>query len=208
LSAINCATFYLPESETGVQMSSANRDTSCWYVVHTHPKQEDRTNVNLKTWGIETFNPTLKVNRYNEFTGKVTHIIKPLFPGYIFSRFIYNDSYHRVRYTRGVQSLVSFNNVPVPVDDEIVELVKSQIGGDGFVKTSDDFKAGDEVVINNGRFQNFCGVFEREMPDSDRVRILLNTVSFQAHVVVNKALVSKASTIKRLPAQHKFATAL
>jgi len=189
-------------------MSSANGDTACWYVVHTHPKQEDRTNTNLRAWGIETFNPTLKVNKYNEFTGKVTHLIKPLFPSYIFSRFNYNDSYHRVRYTRGVHSLVSFSNVPVPVDDEIVELVKSQIGGDGFVKTFDDFKAGDEVVINHGRFQNFCGVFEREIPDSDRVRILLNTVSFQAHVVVDRALVSKASTIRRLPAQNKFATTL
>ena len=183
-------------------------DTACWYVVHTHPKQEDRTNTNLRAWGIETFSPTLKVNKYNEFTGKVTHLIKPLFPNYIFSRFNYNNSYHRVRYTRGVHSLVSFNNMPVQVDDEIVELVKSQIGGDGFVKTFDDLKAGDEVVINHGRFQNFCGVFEREIPDSDRVRILLNTVSFQAHVVVDRALVSKASTIKRLPAQNKFATTL
>lgn len=186
-------------------MSSANGNTSCWYVVHTHPKQEDRTDTNLRTWGIETFSPRLQVNKYNEFNGKVTYVINPLFPGYIFSRFKYNDLYHRVRYTRGVHSLVSFNNVAVPVDDEIVELVKSQIGGDGFVKTFAELKVGDEVVINDGRFQNFCGVFEREMPDGDRVRILLNTVSFQAHVVVDRALVRKAPAIKRLPAQHKFA---
>jgi transcription antitermination factor NusG len=100
---------------------------------------------------------------------------------------------------------VSFNNKPAPVDDEIVELVRSQIGRDGFVKTLDELKPGDEVVINNGRFQNFCGVFEREMPDSDRVRILLNTVSFQAHVVVDKALLTKVSTEKRAPAHTQFA---
>lgn len=178
-------------------MSEAMADTLTWYVLHTHPKQEDRTDANLKTLGIETLSPKLRVNKFNEFTGKVIHNVRPLFPGYIFSRFKYNEVFHRVRYTRGVHSLVSFNNKPVPVDDEIIELVRSQIGGDGFVKTLDELKAGDEVVINNGRFQHFCGVFERDMPDSDRVRILLNTVSFQAHIVVDRALVSKVSAEKR-----------
>ena len=162
----------------GVKMSEANGDSLSWYVVHTRPKQEDRTGTNLRTWGIETITPKLRVNKFNEFTGKLTQIVKPLFPRYIFSRFRYNELYHRVRYTRGVHSLVCFDNRPIPVDDEIIELVRLQIGGDGFVKTCDELKPGDEVVINNGRFQNFCGVFERRMPDSDRVRILLEHGEF------------------------------
>lgn len=175
-------------------MANSNGDILCWYVVHTHPKQEDRTHTNLMTWGIETITPKLRVNKYNEFTGKVTHLQKPLFPGYIFSRFKYNDVFHRVRFTRGVRNLVSFNNQPALLDDEIIALVRAQIGDDGFVKTLDELKAGDEVVIKDGRFKNFYGVFEREMPDADRVRILLNAVSFQAHVLVDRALVSKVST--------------
>jgi len=183
-------------------MSEAIADTLSWYVLHTHPKQEDRTDANLRTLGIETVSPKLRVNKFNEFTGKLIHNVTALFPGYIFIRFKYNELYHRVRYTRGVHSLVSFNNKPVPVDDEIIELVRSQIGGDGFVKL-DELKAGDEVRINNGRFQDFYGVFERDLPDSDRVRILLNTVSFQAHIVVDRALVSKVSPQRR--AQPSYA---
>jgi len=175
-------------------------DTLSWYVVHTHPKQEERTSSNLMTLGIETLAPKLRVAKFNEFTGKLTQLVKPLFPGYIFSRFKYNELFHKVTYTRGVHSLVRFNNNPVPVDDEIIELVRSQIGGDGFVKTLDELKAGDEVVINNGRFQDFCGVFERGMPDSNRVRILLNTVSFQAHIVVDRSLVRKVTHDKRITA--------
>ena len=72
-------------------MSVENGDTLSWYVVHTHPKQEDRTNTNLKAMGIETLAPTLRVNKFNEFTGKLTHMVKPLFPSYIFSRFRYNE---------------------------------------------------------------------------------------------------------------------
>jgi transcriptional antiterminator RfaH len=185
-------------------MSTANGDSFSWYVVHTRPKQEDRTSTNLQTLGIETLNPKLRVNKFNEFSGKLTQIVKPLFPGYIFSRFRYNQNYHQVRYTRGVHSLVRFNDQPVPVADEIIELVRMQIGGDGFVKTFDELKPGDEVVINNGRFQNFYGVFERGMPDSDRVRILLNTVGFQAHIVVDRTAVKKVSD-KRVATQHNFA---
>ena len=184
-------------------MSSANADSLCWYVVHTRPKQEDRTSTNLRTWGIETLNPKLRVNKFNEFTGRLTQIVKPLFPGYIFSRFRYNELYHRVRYTRGVHGLVCVDNQPVPVDDEIIEVVRSQMGGDGFVKI-DKLNPGDKVIINNGRFQNFYGVFERSLPDSDRVMILLNTVSFQAHVVLERALVKKVSG-PRTPAQPRFA---
>lgn len=144
-----------------------------------------------------TLAPRLLVDKYNQFTGQLTQVVKPLFPGYIFARFKFNKFYHRIRFTRGVHSLVMFNNTPAPVDDEIIELIRSRVGSDGFVKTTEDLKPGDVVVIKDGRFKNLCGVFERGMPDADRVRILLNTVSFQAHVVVNRAVVTKVSHDER-----------
>lgn len=166
-------------------------DTLNWYVVHTHPYEEDRTSGNLQSLGLEVLNPKLYVNKYNEFTGRPSRIVKPLFPTYIFVRFRYNESCHRIKFTRGVHSLVSFNNHPVPLDEEVVDLVRSRIGKDGFVKTVQDLKAGDEVVIREGRFQKLRGVFERELPDMVRIRILLKTIGFQGHVVVNRNLVSK-----------------
>jgi transcriptional antiterminator RfaH len=179
-------------------MSIAIGDTLSWYVVHTHPKQEERTSTNLQACGIETLTPKLRVNKYNEFTGKLSRLVKPLFPSYIFARFIYNEVFHKVRFSRGVHSLVGFNNKPSPLDDEIVGLIRSRIGADGFVKAFEELKPGDEVIIKDGRFQNFYGIFEREMEDADRVRILLSTVSFQAHVVVERVLVNKVAQEKAL----------
>jgi len=174
-------------------MLSLSQDSLSWYVVHTHPKQEDRASANLMAWGVETLTPKLRVKKYNQFTGRSTQVIKPFFPGYIFTRFKFNELYHKIRFTRGVHSLVCFNNKPIRIDDEIIDLVRSRTGDNGFVKEFEQLRAGDEVVINHGRFQNFCGVFEREMPDDDRVRILLNTVGFQAHIVVDRAFVNKVS---------------
>jgi transcription antitermination factor NusG len=94
---------------------------------------------------------------------------------------------------------VCFNNEPTPVDEEIISLIRSRIGTDGFVKAVAELKAGDEVVINEGRFQKLHGVFEREMQDADadRVTILLSSVNFQAHVVVDRVSVSLISQPKR-----------
>jgi transcriptional antiterminator RfaH len=174
-------------------MSQAIDDTLSWYVVHTHPKQEERTNSNLQSFGVETLTPNLRVNKYNEFSGHLTRLVKPLFPGYIFARFQFSRLYHRIRYTGGVHSLICFNDKPISVDDEIIELLRSRIGTDGFVTTNRDLKVGDRVVIREGRFRDLYGVFEQELPDADRVRILLSTIGFQAHVVVNRAVVDKVS---------------
>jgi len=177
-------------------------DTLNWYAIHTHPYQEERTNGNLQSLGLETLSPKLYVNKYNEFTGQPSRIVKPLFPTYIFTRFRFNQWYHRIKFTRGVHSLVCFNGQPVPLDEEIVTLVRSRIGNDGFVKTMQDLKAGDEVVITEGRFQKLRGIFERELPDTKRVRILLKAIGFQGHVVVNRSLVSKVPREDRASLSH------
>lgn len=177
----------------------ANLNILNWYVVHTQPQQEERASVNLRSWGIETLTPKVRVKKYNEFTNKLSRVPKHMFPSYIFGRFRFNEEYYRVRFTRGVHSVVMFTGSPAPVEDEIIDLIRSRIGPDGFVRTLEELEeltAGDQVIIKDGRFKGFCGVFDREIQDSERVRILLDTVSFQAHVVVDRELVHKFSMAK------------
>jgi len=175
-------------------MSEANGDILNWYVVHTHPQQEQRASVNLKYWGIETLTPKVQVSKVNEFTNKATRMARPMFPSYIFGRFRFNAEYHRVRFTRGVHSVVTFTGNPSPIEDEVIDLIRSRIGTDGLVKPLEELKSGDVVMIKHGRFKDLYGVFDRELQDSERVRILLNTVNFQAHVVVDRAVVQKFTT--------------
>jgi len=163
----------------------------CWYVAHTHPRQEERANSNLLAWGVETFIPKMKVIRYKAFTGEPIPLIKPLFPRYIFARFRLSDLYYKVRFTRGIRSLVSFMDKPCPIDDELIDLIKSRMDEEGLVRTVDNLKLGDEVIIKEGPLKSFSGVFVREMKDEDRIMILLRTVNYQAHVVIERGKVSK-----------------
>ena len=166
-------------------------EKSSWFLIHTNPKQEERTSSNLLAWNIETFAPQIREARYSQFTGARSFVVKPLFARYVFARFDLEVLFHKVRYTRGVRDLVSFGNGPVAVDDGIIELIRSRIAKDGFVKTCTDLQPGDVVVVREGALKDFTGIFEREMKDSDRVVVLLNTISYQARLQVDRKVLQK-----------------
>src|SRR5262249_16001473 len=157
------------------------------------PRQEDRAESNLNSFGVETFAPRFKESRRNFYTGEVTQHAKPLFPNYIFAKFRANDLYQKVRYTRGIRQIVSFAGYLTAIDKAVIHMIRSRIKEDGFIRIEGDLKLGDEVIIKDGPLKNFVGIFEREMKGADRVRILIQTVSYQAHVEIEKDLVKKIS---------------
>ena len=170
-----------------------------WYVLQTKPRQEDRADSNLTAWNIETLTPKLRERRSNPYTGIPMYVIKPLFPRYIFAKFNLSDSFHKVRFTRGVNDIVTFGDGPVPVDDEMIALIRCRMDKDGFVRIGETLNPGDRVVVKDSPLGNFAGVFERDIHESDRVMILLQTVSYQVHVCVGREFVRKALQLKDQP---------
>lgn len=168
-------------------------DHPCWYVVHTHPKQENRAESNLRAWNVETFFPKIRDTRFNEFSSKPAYVIKPLFPGYLFARFVMGNLLHKIRYTRGVHSVVCVGDTPASIDDAAIEIIAAQIDGEGFVKLGDELKPGTKVLIQAGPFKGFTGIFEREAKDTDRIKILLDSVCYQAHVEIERRLVKSVT---------------
>lgn len=170
----------------------AVKDDPQWYVVHTNPKQEDRAESNLRCWGVETLYPKLKTRRVNEFSGALTYITKPLFPRYIFAKFDARKQLAKISFTRGVHHVVSFGGQPTPVEEDIIRIIGSRMDDNGFVKIGEDLKPGDKVVIKGGPLRDFQGVFERELKDTERISVLLTTISYQGRVVVRKDLLQRA----------------
>jgi transcriptional antiterminator RfaH len=165
---------------------AAGTDVIYWYAIHTHPKQENRAERNLKAWDVETFLPRIRGRRFNEFTGEPSYFIRPLFPRYLFARFALDDLLHKVRFTRGVHSIVCVGSNPAPIDERIVEIIAAQIDEAGFVKIGDDLEPGARVMIQAGPFKGLSGVFEQEASEADRIKILLDCVNFQARVEVER----------------------
>jgi transcription elongation factor/antiterminator RfaH len=175
-------------------MGSTNFESSIrWYAIHTHPKQEARAESNLLAWNVETFVPRYRSRRSNQFRSEPIFQIKPLFARYIFARFDADDISHKVRYTRGVHSIVSVGGWPAPLDDPLIDMMKARQDEDGLIRLYDNIKSGDEVVVDAGNFSGFVGVFERRINDSGRVMILLKAATYSFHVVVPENNVSKVS---------------
>ena len=162
-----------------------------WYVIHTHLRQEERADSNLKAWDVETLAPKVIKKRYNEFTGKPTILVKPLFPRYIFARFKPSAVLHKVCYTRGVYSVIKFGDRLISIDDGIISIIRSRMTRDGFIKMNDEIKPGDEVMIKHGPLRGFLGIFERDMNCASRVVMLLNTYNLQARIVIDREWLKK-----------------
>lgn len=88
--------------------------------------------------------------------------------------------------------MLSFGEMPTAVDDVIVKTIQSQVGADGLVRIGEQFKPGDHVIVKGGPLKSLTAIFERERKDSERVVILLNSVNYQAHLQVNRAMISRA----------------
>jgi len=154
-----------------------------WYVVNTRPHQENVVARNLMRYGVETFSPQIRNERVIRRIRRT--VVSPLFSGYLFAKFNLNTHCRAVSYAHGVRRLVAFGQVPAVVDEEIIDSIKSR-APNGYVQIhSPVFKSGQTVRIQAGPLQGLEAIFEQEMNDHQRSLLLLQTLSYQARVVVS-----------------------
>lgn len=156
-----------------------------WYAIHTHPCREAVAAMNLERLGLEVFLPKMKQTK--SVWGVAKTIIKPLFSGYLFARFSPATYLHLIQYARGVRRVVGNGERPLPVDDEIIMAVRSEMDEDGYVRiTARPLRRGDRVMVQDGPLQGLIGTLDQEMDDRQRVIILLEAIEYQARILIEK----------------------
>ncbi len=158
-----------------------------WYLVYTKPKNEDSLAAKFQTSGFEVFNPKLNERRY--VRKKLQNVITPLFPSYLFVKFVFPDDLRFVKYTRGVRNVVGSESVPTIVPYEIITEIQKRME-QGVVSASPaKFNPGEEVTIKGGPLKDLEAVFEKELKGMERVSVLLKAID--AHAVVDGYLLAK-----------------
>jgi transcriptional antiterminator RfaH len=165
--------------------------SSHWYAIRTKAKQENRADINLRAWRVQTFTPKLKEHRRSGYGGR--YVSKPLFTRYIFAHFDASLLIHKINYTRGVQNVVSFGGSPVPIDDKVINLIRAQVDEDGFIRLGEELKLGDKVQVKFGPLKSLFGIFKQKIKDTDRVKILLSTVNYQSHLLIDREMIEKVN---------------
>jgi len=162
-----------------------------WFAVNTKPHREDVAAMNLERLGLDVLLP--KVSCFRSVHGSQRAMNAPLFPCYLFARFSPGDSLHSIRYARGVRKVVSAGDIPIPVDTAIISAIRSRMDALDCVELKPKgFGVGEVVFIQEGFLQGLTGVFERELSGQKRVVILLQSIEYQARVLVEKRFLSAA----------------
>ena len=158
-----------------------------WYCVHTKPSKEEHAALYLRdVLGLEEYLPRLKRKKTIRRVRRV--VVSPLFPRYLFCRFDPAVHYRAVRHAPEVIGTVSYGGEPTIVQDALVSELRSWVGESLDATTLvPGFRPGDAVEITDGPFQGLHASVVQEMPDRDRVAILLDVLTCGARMTVNRS---------------------
>lgn len=163
------------------EKTSGSENERAWYAVYTKPKCEHSVVILLNNAGIETLNPKIQIRKY--VRGKYTLVLEQLFPSYLFACFDRKKESHMIKYTRGVKYIVGKEN-PVVVPPEIIESVKERLEGDIIREIPENLRKGDRVLIKDGPFKDFYGIFEKTLPGKERSIILLEALYSKLNIEI------------------------
>ncbi len=154
-----------------------------WFVLNTKPKKEFQVERLFSEGGLEFYCPKYKHEDK----------IKPFFSGYGFIFFDHPEKYRLVKYTRGVKRIVGNEAGPIPIPEEMILEIKAR-EINGYIeleKYGEEPDIGDEIEIMEGPLKGLRGIFRKELTEKERVIILLNYVSYQGQLIIEKKKLKK-----------------
>lgn len=184
---------------TGMEENKETREHK-WYVVHTHSNYEQKAKKSLeervKAFHVEEFFDGILVpseQAPKAAPGKKKSANRRTFPGYILVRMVLTDkTWHVVMNTPKITGFVGGRTSPATIPDSEVEALRAQLeeGAEGRVYKS-EFNVGDEVLVNEGPFQNFSGVVDETKPEKGKVRVLVSIFGRSTPVELNFDQITK-----------------
>jgi transcriptional antiterminator RfaH len=141
-----------------------------WYTLHTKPNAEYQVAATLHKRGIETYLAEI------ESPNRKGREKKPFFPCYLFVRVdLEVTGLSQVQWTPGLRRIVAFDDRPVPLSDEVINLIQRRLEGvnAGGEPPIHPFHAGETVRITDGPLAGMQAIFEGPSTPSERVQVLL-----------------------------------
>lgn len=147
-----------------------------WYVARSKPRNEELLWKQFCLRNIEAYYPSIKVQTVNPRSRQ----LQSYFPCYIFVHVDLNlISKSTLDWMPGSAGLVSFGDEPAYIPDNLVYEIKQRINNldNDLDITHPSLCKGDKVIIHNGSFKGYEGVFDTKLSGVDRVRVLLSLMN-------------------------------
>jgi transcription antitermination factor NusG len=129
-----------------------------WYALRTRSRFEFAVREGLRAAGIEEYLPVHTIETREAGRTQLTKL--PIFPGYIFARFVAAREALVVLRTRGVVEILGAAGVPIAIPDEEIANLRSFAGYSRPVKVT-RCVPGAVVRVKRGPFAGVAGVVKR-----------------------------------------------
>ena len=130
-----------------------------WYACRTNPRAEKKVARLLEGAGFEWFLPLIEEERRWSDRTKVIEV--PLFPGYVFARFILSDL-SRILDLPPISTVARPAGYPTPIRDEVMDAIRRMVEGvneTGELPRNEDYLVeGDDVMVTEGPFRGMKGL--------------------------------------------------
>ena len=149
-----------------------------WFVLRVKAKHEQNVSWLLAIRSVESFVPSYNVRR--KWADRQMVLRMPLFPGYVFCRFLENQQ-SMVAQTPGVVEIVSFGRAPARVDDDEILALQRVASSNCGAEPWPALIPGESVEITAGPLIGLCGVV---IQHKAALRLVLSVTLLQRSVLV------------------------
>jgi len=149
-----------------------------WFAVLVRPRHEKSVSRLLESKGTETFVPVYRASR--SYGKRIRTVELPLFPGYVFSRFVANNRLP-VMITPGVVSILGAGREPLPVDEAEIDSLRTVTEQRLTMVEIPYLEVGKRVRISQGPLAGVEGTVLRA---GSSVRVVLSVSLLQRSVAV------------------------
>lgn len=143
-----------------------------WFCLKAPPKHEHLAAASLRrNLALECFSPRIRFRKSTR-RGPVW-FMEPMFPSYLFARFVYAEQHRQVQHTPGVSTIVRFGDQVAALPDATVRTLRETSNDEEIVVFEPEVRIGEEVRIAKGAFHGLEAVVTQVLPAKERVKVLL-----------------------------------
>ncbi len=154
-----------------------------WYAIRTRSRHEKLVHQQLDSRRVEAFLPL--VDRRRRWKDRWKTVSFPLFPGYCFARFPYQDRLSVVTAV-GVVQILGINGIATPVPDHEIEAVRQLVTCTLPFDPHPYLKEGMEVEVVRGSLMGVRGILIRKGARA-RLVVAVNLIQQAASVELDAA---------------------
>lgn len=130
-----------------------------WFALAVKPQHEKTVGAQLATCGLEAYVPLYRSRR--NWSDRVKTVELPLFPGYVFSRFAFENRFQVIR-NASVISIVGFGGVPAPISEEDIVFMRLLAAQGSGIVPWPVLHFGERVRVRTGPLDGLEGILVRE----------------------------------------------